>query len=143
MSLYSRLLALHAHAYDRSGGWVGHRLLGVPTVLLRTTGRKTGLPRTSVLAYAVDDESPDTLLVVASNHGGDRPPAWLLNAVASDEVEVQLKRKKYSAKATAIYPEAPDYDRVFERCDANNHRQYSRYQGRTARPIPVVALKPT
>lgn len=141
--MYTRLLSTHAYLYERSGGVIGHRLLGVPTVLLGTTGRKSGLARTSALVYAADDLHPETLLVVASNGGADRPPAWLLNINANNAVTVQLKRKHYAAVATPVYPGEPDYDRLFELCDANNSRRYSRYRTMTQRPIPVVALTPS
>jgi deazaflavin-dependent oxidoreductase (nitroreductase family) len=142
VSLYSRLLSTHAAIYERTGGLIGHRLLGVPTILLRTTGRKSGLPRSSALVYAVDDEHPETLLVVASNGGADRPPAWLLNITANGDVNVQLRRKDYPARATAIYPGHDDYERVITLCDTNNRGRYSRYRSMTERPIPVVALSP-
>jgi hypothetical protein len=54
MSMYSRLLTTHALVYERSGGWIGHRLLGVPTVLLRTTGRKSGLAGSSPRVYVAE-----------------------------------------------------------------------------------------
>lgn len=142
MSLYLRLLTTHAAIYDRSGGWVGHRLLGVPTILLRTTGRKSGVERTSALVYAADDRNPETLLIVASNGGANRPPAWLLNLTADSRVTVQLRRKRYPAKATAIYPGDQDYDRLMKICDDNNKGRYTRYRSMTERPIPVVALTP-
>lgn len=142
MSMYSRLLTAHALVYQRSGGWIGHRLLGVPTVLLRTTGRKSGLARTSALVYVADDRNPETLLVVASNGGSDRPPAWLLNITSDSAVSVQLRRQQYAATATAIYPGEPDYDRLIALCDINNRGRYSRYRSMTERPIPVVALTP-
>jgi deazaflavin-dependent oxidoreductase (nitroreductase family) len=142
MSMYSRLLTTHALVYQRSGGWIGHRLLGVPTVLLRATGRKSGLARTSALVYVADDRNPETLLVVASNGGADRPPAWLLNITSNSAVTVQLRRKQYAATATAIYPGEPDYDRLIGLCDVNNRGRYSRYRSMTERPVPVVALTP-
>ena len=142
MSLYSRLLTTHAAIYERTGGLIGHRLLGVPTILLQTTGRKSGLQRSSALVYAVDDQHPETLLVVASNGGADRPPAWLFNITASSDVNVQLKRRNYGATATAIYPGEPDYDRLMKLCDDNNKGRYARYRSMTERPIPVVALTP-
>ena len=142
MSIYLRVLSTHAFLYDRSGGLIGHRLLGVPTILLRTTGRKSGVERTSALVYVADDQSPETLLVVASNGGANRPPAWLLNLTAKSDVTVQLGRKSYPASATAVYPGEPDYDRLLKLCDENNKGRYSRYRSMTERPIPVVALTP-
>lgn len=142
MSLYSRLLTTHASIYERTGGLLGHRLLGVPTILLQTTGRKSGLQRSSALVYAVDDQHPTTLLVVASNGGADRPPAWLHNITAKSDVDVQLKRRNYPATATAIYPGEADYDRLMKLCNDNNKGRYARYRSMTDRPIPVVALTP-
>jgi F420H(2)-dependent quinone reductase len=43
------LLTLHQRLYERTGGRIGHRLIGVPSALLRTTGRRTGQSRTSAL----------------------------------------------------------------------------------------------
>jgi deazaflavin-dependent oxidoreductase (nitroreductase family) len=142
VSLYLRLLATHTAIYERTGGLLGHRLLVQPTILLQTTGRKSGLQRSSALAYAVDDLHPEILLVVASNGGADRPPAWLLNLTANNDVNVQLARKNYPATATAIFPGDNDYDRLITLCDTNNRGRYSRYRSMTKRPIPVVALTP-
>lgn len=142
MSLYLRLLSAHADIYQRTDGRLGHRLLGVPTILLKTTGRKSGLERSSALVYATDPQHPETLLIVASNGGADRPPAWLLNITADSNVTVQLKRNQYAATATPIYPGEPDYDRLMALCNANNKDRYARYRSMTERPIPVVALSP-
>jgi len=142
VSLYTRLVAQHAVIYERTGGVLGHRLFVQPTILLQSIGRKSGLQRSLTLAYFVDDQHPETLLVVASNWGKDQPPAWLLNVTANSEVNVQLKRRNYPATATAIYPGEPEYDRLITLCDTNNRGRYSRYRSMTKRPIPVVALTP-
>lgn len=73
------LLHLHQAIYEGTGGRVGHRLLGVPCLLLRTTGRRTGRSRTSALVYARDGED---YLVVGSLGGSDRTPGWLHNVRA-------------------------------------------------------------
>jgi deazaflavin-dependent oxidoreductase (nitroreductase family) len=139
MSLYTRTLSAHAAIYERTDGRLGHRLLGVPTILLRTKGRKSGLERTSALVYARDG---DDLLVVASNGGADRPPAWLLNLEADPEVGVQLGRDRRTAVARAVYPDQPDYERLLKLCNDNNKDRYAEYRKRTGRPIPVVVLTP-
>lgn len=139
MSLFTRVLDAHQKLYVASDGRVGHRLLGVPTLLLITTGRKSGLPRTSALTYARDGQD---LLIVASNGGSSRPPAWLLNLTATPTVEVQVAREKLTATATVLRPGDADYERLFEICDSSNKRRYSAYQRGTDRPIPVVVLTP-
>jgi len=139
MSLYTRLLRAHADIYERTDGRLGHRLLGVPTILLRTTGRKSGQERTSALVYARDGGD---LLIVASNGGADRPPAWLLNLEADPAVGYQLGRKRTPATARPVYPDDADYERLMAVANANNKDRYATYRTRTERPIPVVVLSP-
>ncbi|WP_329000277.1 nitroreductase family deazaflavin-dependent oxidoreductase [Kribbella sp. NBC_00709] len=79
-SLFGRVLQAHQWIYEHTDGFLGHRLLfGNPTLLLRTTGRRTGVQRTNGLTYARDG---DDYLVVASRGGSDKPPAWLGNLTA-------------------------------------------------------------
>jgi deazaflavin-dependent oxidoreductase (nitroreductase family) len=139
MSAYLRLLDSHAKIYKATNGRLGHRLLWVPTLLLHTKGRRTGLHRSSALVYARDGAD---LLVVASNGGSDRPPAWLLNLTADSAVEVQVGRKRTSATARPVFPDDPDYERLMALCNANNKDRYAAYRKRTDRPIPVVVLTP-
>ncbi|MDL4817348.1 nitroreductase/quinone reductase family protein [Actinomadura opuntiae] len=137
MTLYQLVLRVHQSLYRLSRGWVGHRLLGVPTLLLTTTGRRTGRRRTRALIYArVGDE----LAVVGSNGGRDAAPAWLLNLTADPQVGVRIGRCRLSATAQVVRPGTGAYSALLARCDAINKGRYSRYQQLTRRPIPVVLL---
>ena len=140
MSITSQVLRVHEKVYIASGGRVGHKILGVPTLLLHTTGRRSGKPRTNGLVYARDGED---YLVVASNGGADRAPAWLHNLQANPAVEIQVERRRQPATARVIHSTDPDYQRVWQLVNANNRDRYTAYQGQTARPIPVIALTPT
>ena len=139
MSLTGRVLQIHEALYRRSDGRIGHRVLGVPALLLRTTGRRSGATRTNSLVYARDGED---CLVVASNGGADRNPAWLHNLRAAPEVEIQLGRERRKAIARVIEPSDPDYERVWQIVNANNRERYTAYQKMTSRPIPVIAITP-
>ena len=78
--LFVDALKLHQAVYEGTRGLVGHRiLLGMPALMLRTTGRRTGQTRTNALVYGKDGKR---LLVCASNGGHHKPPAWLLNLEA-------------------------------------------------------------
>lgn len=132
-----RILRLHWWIYERSGGRVGHRMLGTPCLLLRTTGRRTGLPRTSALTYARDGES---YLVVASMGGADQAPAWLHNLRAAPEAEAQVARTRFPVTARVVEPADPGFDRLWQLVNDNNNGRYRRYQQKTSRPIPVVVL---
>jgi F420H(2)-dependent quinone reductase len=139
MSLTAQVLRLHEQIYVRTGGLIGHRMIGVPTLLFRTTGRKTGKTRTNALVYARDGED---YLLVASNGGADRPPAWLHNVRAKAEVEVQVGRTKRLATARIVESTDPGYERVWKLVNDNNHDRYDAYQRQTSRPIPVIAVTP-
>jgi deazaflavin-dependent oxidoreductase (nitroreductase family) len=139
MSLSGQLLRIHETIYERTDGRLGHRMIGVPTLLLRTTGRRSGAVRTNGLVYARDG---DDYLVVASNGGADRPPAWLYNLQANPEVEIQLGRARRRGTARVIEPADESYARLWKVVNANNHDRYSAYQAKTSRPIAIVAIKP-
>ncbi len=81
-------LRLHQFVYRHSAGLIGSRIVaGSQALLLTTTGRRSGEPRTRALIYLKDG---DRLVVVASNGGSDRPPSWLLNLQAHPSVRVQI-----------------------------------------------------
>ncbi len=134
------LLRVHQEIYDRSDGWVGHRLLfGMPSLLLRHVGRKTGAQRTSALTYGRDG---DNYLVVASNGGASRSPAWLHNLTAQPDTEIQIGRTTVPVRARVVLPDDPGYERMWDTMNKVNHGNYRKYQEKTTRPIPVVELSP-
>ncbi len=134
------VLKAHQAVYEHSRGLVGHRLLLMPTLLLRTTGRKSGLTRTNALVYGRDG---GRYLVCASNGGHHLPPAWALNAEAHQHVEIQVGVKKMPAAATFLRPGDADYERLFAICNTANKGQFAAYQKKTDRPLPVIVLTPT
>lgn len=137
-SLFLQTLKVHQWLYEHSEGLIGHRLLaGNPTLLLRATGRRTGSPRTSALTYGRDGGS---WLVVASNGGTDRPPAWLLNLEAQPACEIQVGTRRHRVTARATYPDDPDYARRWELMDRINQGRYGGYQRKTDRPLAIVEL---
>jgi F420H(2)-dependent quinone reductase len=131
------LLSVHARIYEATGGRVGHRLLGVPCVMLHTKGRKSGQPRTSVLVYAMDG---DDFVLVASNGGSDKAPGWYYNVKADAKVSIQLKTRRMSGTATVVESGDPNYERLWALANTNNHDRYAGYQTKTSRPIPLVVV---
>jgi deazaflavin-dependent oxidoreductase (nitroreductase family) len=136
-SVFGGILRAHAFIYERTDGLVGHRMLGVPCLMLRTTGRKTGQTRTTSLVYAEDD---GRYIVVASKGGDPKAPAWLLNLRAQPAVDVQIGRTRFPASAAEIGPSEPDYARLWKLVNDENGNRYAAYQKKTTRQIPVVAL---
>jgi len=139
MSLLSYALRVHESLYKATDGRIGHRMIGVPTLLLRTTGRRSGLTRTNGLVYARDGED---YVVVASKGGADEHPAWLHNLKANPEVEIQIGRERRRATCRVLDPPDPDYDRLWKLVNENNGDRYTAYQEKTDRPIPLVVITP-
>jgi deazaflavin-dependent oxidoreductase (nitroreductase family) len=127
---------LHARLYRRlRGRWVG-RWFGGPVAVLETVGRRSGRPRATPVIYAWDG---DDLIVVASNAGNGRTPAWWLNLRERPEAEIVIggERRRVRARETdgeererrldvfrGVYPKVDDYTAF------------------TGRRFPVVVLEP-
>src|SRR3954453_12513162 len=96
----------HVDRYRATDGEEGHDWQGTQTLLLTTTGRKSGEQRTMPLIYG---RHGDAYTVVASKGGSDQPPAWYLNLTENPEVEVQVKGDRFRARArTADAEEKPE-----------------------------------
>lgn len=132
-------LRMHGALYERSDGRIGHHMAGVPTLLLRTTGARSGQPRCNALVYASDG---DDYVVVASNGGQDRSPGWYFNARAKPAVEIQIGREHRPGTARVVESGDPDYERLWRLTNDNNKARYDAYQAQTSRSIPLVVLTP-
>ncbi|HAM02727.1 MAG TPA: nitroreductase family deazaflavin-dependent oxidoreductase [Acidimicrobiaceae bacterium] len=131
---------LHRWIYLRSGGRVGRRMTGpVTSMLLHTTGRRSGQRRSVALAYTDDG---DAFVVVASNFGGERPPGWLLNLEGDPRAQVNIGRRSVAVTAEVLMPGAPEYERVFQVANKANRGIFERYRATMTRPLPVVRLVP-
>ena len=135
---------VHDGLYQRSRGWIGHRIPGAPnSLLLHTVGARTGLPRTNSLSYARDGSAKNSAyLVVASNGGDRRAPGWYHNLKARPDVQINVGPRRFAVTATGVLPEDPDYARQGRIVNANNANRYDGYQARTSRPIPIIRLSP-
>lgn len=125
---------LHRRIYQLTGGLVGHHSSMGPMLLLTTVGRRTGERRTTPLLYMPDG---DDFVVVGSNGGRDRPPAWLLNVEASLEAEIQVGRRK--ARVVVEVLRGTDKETIWPRL-TEHYRGWDYYRQLTDREIPVVRL---
>ena len=125
----------HVERYRATDGEEGHEWEGTVTLLLTTTGRVSGKPRTTPLIYG---RRGDDLLVVASKGGADEPPAWYRNLQASPEVEVQVKGERFPARARTAT--AQEKAQLWPTMTAE-WPAYDAYQRKTSRDIPVVVLE--
>lgn len=135
MANWSGFTKLHRAIYEKSNGRLMARMAGIDMLLLTTTGRKSGELRTLPLACFRDG---DDLVIVGSNNGQDRPPAWWLNLQAKPDARVRFGREVFDARAQLA--EGPERERLWPWLKERNP-QYARYERKTDREIPVVVLK--
>lgn len=128
----------HIRDYLETGGRVGHVHRGRHTLVLTTRGRRTGKARRTALIYGRHGES---FVLVASNAGSRRDPAWYLNLSANPEVHVQVGADRFTATArTAL---ADERATLWPLMVAEFH-MFDRYQVKAAgRQIPIAILEPT
>ena len=109
--------------------------MGAPVLLLTTTGRKSGQPRTTPLFYLNDN---NRWAVVASNAGSDKDPAWWLNLQSKPSAKIQIGNNTYSVIGRKATEE--EYTELWPRLVAL-FSGYADYQAQTTRPMPVVVLE--
>ena len=125
----------HLDRYLASDGKDGHMWHGMPTLLLTTSGRRSGTSRQIPLIYG---ESNGDLVVVASRGGNPRHPSWYLNLVADQDVRVQVKADRFAARARTA--EGSERERLWKLM-AGIFPTYNDYAAATERLIPVVVLE--
>lgn len=130
------LWAAHVWLFERSGGRLGTRIGGMPVLRLTTRGRRSGRPRSVTLMYLDVEGTP---LVVGSNAGEPRDPAWLLNLRADPNAEVMTRAGTRPVRAREL--DGPERERLWERLLEVNS-DYSVYERRAGgRTIPLVLLE--
>ena len=125
----------HATIYERSDGRIGG-WLGLPTLLLSVTGRKSGKIYSTPLAYFRDG---DSYVVVGSDGAAKRDPQWWKNLQVDPIGTVRVGRKKLNVRATLAT--GAERERLWEIGKTINP-MWSKYQTRTERALPVVVLTP-
>jgi deazaflavin-dependent oxidoreductase (nitroreductase family) len=127
----------HVKRYRETDGAEGHEWQGVTTLILTTTGRRSGEARSTPLIYG---QHGNDYIVVASKGGAPEHPSWYLNILQQPEVTVQVKGDRFSARARAAgSEEKPELWELM----ASIWPAYNDYQGKTDRDIPVVVLERT
>jgi deazaflavin-dependent oxidoreductase (nitroreductase family) len=128
---------MHRAVFDISKGRVAGKVAGLPVLKLTTTGRKSGQPRTTMLAAAVHDDH--RVILVASNRGADRHPAWYCNLRDQPRVAVTMEGRQRAMIARTATPQerAELWPQIIEASPGYGH-----YQKNTDRNLPVVILEP-
>lgn len=127
-------VAKHTQKYIETDGREGHDWNGVPTLVLTTTGRRSGRPRRNALIYGRDG---DSYVLVASFGGSATHPLWYENLVAEPKVRVQVGEEKFDGVARTVGPD--DRARLWPQM-ARIWPDYDKYQAKTDREIPVIVV---
>ena len=127
---------VHKRVYRLTGGKVGGKIGKMPVLLLTTTGRKSGRPRTQPLLRA---PAGDGYAVIASKGGAAQHPLWYLNLKANPQAQVTVGRETRNVRARDA--EGEERERLW-RALADLYPGYNRYAQKTSRHIPVVVLEP-
>jgi deazaflavin-dependent oxidoreductase (nitroreductase family) len=126
----------HVDRYEATDGAEGHDWEGTKTLILHTTGRKSGETRKAPLIYGEHD---GRYLIVASKGGAPEPPAWYVNLQADPSATIQVWGERIPVRARDATPEEkPELWKVM----TAEWPAYDEYQTKTDRPIPVVVLEP-
>lgn len=136
-------IAAHIELYktdpEKAHMWDSSELGGpglLPTLLLTTTGRKSGEPRVAPLIYG---EHGSSYVIIASKGGMPSHPVWYLNLEADPNCEIQVGPKHLNVKARIA--EGEERAQIWEHM-VKVYPPYVDYQNNTERKIPVVVLDP-
>jgi deazaflavin-dependent oxidoreductase (nitroreductase family) len=129
-------IGIHTYLYRQTDGGFGGSMGANKILLLSTTGRKTGKKHTWPLVFFQD---ANKIMVVASNGGADRHPAWFLNLQQHPRATIQIGGKQTNVRALAAT--GTERDRLWKLIISQGP-QFANYQTNTKREIPIVILTP-
>jgi deazaflavin-dependent oxidoreductase (nitroreductase family) len=127
---------LNVPLYRASGGRIGGKVGRAPVLLLTTTGRKSAQQRTAPVVYLTDG---DNVVVINTNAGNAKVPAWSLNLKANPQGEVELGRKRYPIRARIA--EGEERERLWREHN-EQYAGFDDYQEKLAREASVIVLEP-
>ena len=130
--------ARHTRLLVRTRGrpsWSGPRLR---FLVLETHGRRSGRPRSVVLLFMPDGEG---YIVIASNYGGERAPAWWLNLTTAPDAVVHVSGRSVPVRARLL--EGDERDAMLVRAVSYNRQWHGWRTAAVRRELPIVRLEPT
>ena len=128
-------MTINAFLIKISNGKIGGKL-GTQTILiLHTTGRKSGQPRSIPIAYFFYEGK---YLIVESNWGKDNHADWYFNLQKQPQASIEVNGRVI--KVNANFAEGEEYARLWEYV-TKKHAPYLEYQKMTERKIPIVVFE--
>lgn len=110
---------LNVPLYRLSRGRIGSKVGDGPVLLLTTTGRKSGEPRTAPILYLQHGEA---MVLIDTNGGNEKLPGWSYNLKAKPQATVEIGREKFPV--TARIAAGAERDELWRACN----EQYSGFE---------------
>lgn len=127
---------LNVPVYRLSGGRIGGKVGNGPVLLLTTVGRKSGQQRTAPVLYLADGER---YVVINTNAGNEKTPAWSLNLRANPEAEVEVGRKRVPVRSRLA--EGEERAELWRR-HMQQYEGWDFYESQLDREVGVFVLEP-
>jgi deazaflavin-dependent oxidoreductase (nitroreductase family) len=127
--------SVHEGVFRATDGVLLNRVLDMPVVRLTTVGRRSGMPRVAMLTAPISDA--DRVVLVASNAGDHRNPAWYLNLLANPAVSVMMDGRTWTARTRVASP--VERAELWPRIKSVNPG-YGQYEAKTLREIGLVIV---
>jgi F420H(2)-dependent quinone reductase len=127
---------LNVPIYRLSRGRVFGKIGTAPVLLLTSTGRRSGQQRTAPVVFLADG---DRQIVIGSNAGNARTPAWSYNLQANPDAEVEIRGARKRVRARVAQGE--ERAELWRKVNAM-YAGFDSYDAKTSREIAVFVLEP-
>ncbi len=127
---------LNVPVYRLTRGRLFNKVGRAPVLLLTSIGRRSGQPRTAPVLYLRDGVR---VVVIGSNAGNVRAPAWSLNLKANPDAEIQIGGERRLVHARIA--DGEERAELWQKMNGE-YEGFDDYATRTARDIPVFVLEP-
>ena len=127
---------LNVPIYRLTRGRLMNKVGRAPVMLLTSTGRRSGQPRTAPVLYLADGER---LIVISSNGGNDHAPGWSYNLRANPDAEVEIGGEHRLVRARVA--EGEERAELWRRMN-EQYSGFTQYDETTSREIAVFVLEP-
>ena len=128
-------MTINAFLIKISNGKIGGKLGPQTILILHTTGRKSGQPRSIPIAYFFHEGK---YLIVESNWGKDNHADWYFNLQKQPQASIEVNGRMI--KVNASFAAGEEYSRLWEYV-TKKHAPYLEYQKMTKRKIPIVVFE--
>ena len=127
---------LNVPIYRLSRGRVFGSIGTAPVLLLTSTGRRSGQQRTAPVVFLADGER---YVVIGSNAGNERTPAWSYNLQANPDAEIEVRSTRKLVRARVA--EGEERAELWRKVNAM-YEGFDDYDAKTSRDIAVFVLEP-